>query len=146
MSLSCAYACAASRTMRSSSRSCSSSRSGSDQLKVAGLAEARRSGAFIERLSRRCDRASIARRRFRALPIDLGRWSKPLPSLARQQVVRLSHHSREAAMRRFHGVAQYGRDHAQSGLSLVELLMGLAIFGLLMGLGVPSYRDWIASR
>jgi type IV fimbrial biogenesis protein FimT len=32
------------------------------------------------------------------------------------------------------------------GLSLIELLTALAIFSLLLGLGVPSYRDWIASR
>jgi len=33
-----------------------------------------------------------------------------------------------------------------SGLSLIELLTALAIFSLLLGFGVPSYRDWIASR
>jgi type IV fimbrial biogenesis protein FimT len=33
-----------------------------------------------------------------------------------------------------------------AGFSLVELLIALAIFGLLIGLGVPSYGHWIASR
>ena len=33
-----------------------------------------------------------------------------------------------------------------AGLTLVELLTALAIFGLIVGFGVPSYRDWIASR
>jgi type IV fimbrial biogenesis protein FimT len=32
------------------------------------------------------------------------------------------------------------------GFSLIELLIALAILGLLVGLGVPSYYDWIASR
>jgi len=32
------------------------------------------------------------------------------------------------------------------GFSIVELMLGLAIFGLLLGLGVPSYNHWIASR
>jgi len=32
------------------------------------------------------------------------------------------------------------------GFSLIELLIALAILGLLLGLGVPSYYDWIASR
>jgi len=33
-----------------------------------------------------------------------------------------------------------------AGLSLIEVLIALAIFSVLLGLGVPSYRDWIASR
>ena len=33
-----------------------------------------------------------------------------------------------------------------SGFSLIELTIALAIFALLVGLGLPSYRDWIASR
>ena len=49
-------------------------------------------------------------------------------------------------MHRFQCVAPYACYPSQSGLSLIELLTGLAIFGLLIGLGVPSYRDWIASR
>ena len=32
------------------------------------------------------------------------------------------------------------------GFSLIELLTAVAIFSLLLGFGVPSYRDWIASR
>ena len=35
---------------------------------------------------------------------------------------------------------------ASSGLSIVELLVALAIFSLLLGLGVPSYGQWIAAR
>src|SRR5574337_190844 len=35
---------------------------------------------------------------------------------------------------------------ATSGLSMVELLVALAIFSLLLGLGVPSYGQWIAAR
>jgi type IV fimbrial biogenesis protein FimT len=37
-------------------------------------------------------------------------------------------------------------DSCCAGFSLIELMIALAIFGLLLGLGVPSYRDWIASR
>jgi type IV fimbrial biogenesis protein FimT len=33
-----------------------------------------------------------------------------------------------------------------AGMTLVELLAALAIFALILGFGVPSYRDWIASR
>jgi len=33
-----------------------------------------------------------------------------------------------------------------SGFSFIEILVALAIFSLVVGLGVPSYRDWIASR
>jgi len=32
------------------------------------------------------------------------------------------------------------------GLTITELLVALAIFSLIMGLGVPNYRDWIAAR
>src|SRR5690242_2410817 len=32
------------------------------------------------------------------------------------------------------------------GLSLIELLLALAIFAVIIGFGVPSYGDWIASR
>ena len=32
------------------------------------------------------------------------------------------------------------------GFSLIELLIALAILGLLLGFGVPSYHDWIAAR
>ena len=32
------------------------------------------------------------------------------------------------------------------GLSLIELMVALAIFALVIGFGVPSYRDWIAAR
>lgn len=32
------------------------------------------------------------------------------------------------------------------GLSLIELMVALAIFALVMGFGIPSYRDWIAAR
>jgi type IV fimbrial biogenesis protein FimT len=32
------------------------------------------------------------------------------------------------------------------GFSISELLVALAIFSLIMGLGVPNYRDWIAAR
>ncbi|HTS23776.1 MAG TPA: GspH/FimT family pseudopilin [Casimicrobiaceae bacterium] len=33
-----------------------------------------------------------------------------------------------------------------TGLSLLELLAAIAIFSLVLGFGVPSYRDWIAAR
>jgi type IV fimbrial biogenesis protein FimT len=39
-----------------------------------------------------------------------------------------------------------GRKRTISGLSLIELLTALAIFALVLGFGVPSYRDWIAAR
>jgi type IV fimbrial biogenesis protein FimT len=39
-----------------------------------------------------------------------------------------------------------GRKQTISGLSLIELLTALAIFALMLGFGVPSYRDWIAAR
>jgi type IV fimbrial biogenesis protein FimT len=32
------------------------------------------------------------------------------------------------------------------GFSFIELTITLAIFALLVGLGLPSYRDWISSR
>jgi type IV fimbrial biogenesis protein FimT len=35
---------------------------------------------------------------------------------------------------------------ANDGFSLGELLVSLAIFAVTMGLGVPAYGDWIASR
>jgi type IV fimbrial biogenesis protein FimT len=38
------------------------------------------------------------------------------------------------------------RSRRAGGFSLIELLIAVAIFGLLLGLGVPSYYDWIASR
>jgi type IV fimbrial biogenesis protein FimT len=41
--------------------------------------------------------------------------------------------------------AQSGARRAE-GFSIIELSIALAIFGLLLGLGVPSYGDWIASR
>lgn len=43
----------------------------------------------------------------------------------------------------------YGTRHHRArsaGLSLIELLIALAVLALLIGLGAPSYRDWIASR
>ncbi|MGH8670601.1 MAG: pilus assembly FimT family protein, partial [Burkholderiales bacterium] len=33
--------------------------------------------------------------------------------------------------------------HSQSGMSLIELLIGLAIFGILITKGLPSYSLWI---
>ncbi len=33
-----------------------------------------------------------------------------------------------------------------AGVTLIEAVTALAIFALLIGFGVPSYRDWIASR
>lgn len=38
-------------------------------------------------------------------------------------------------------IAANGR--AQRGVSLIEMLIGLAIIGILAALGVPTYRDWI---
>jgi type IV fimbrial biogenesis protein FimT len=38
------------------------------------------------------------------------------------------------------------RRKSSAGLTLIELLMALAIFAVILGLGVPSYRDWIESR
>lgn len=38
------------------------------------------------------------------------------------------------------------RSDKSAGLSLIELMTALAIFALILGFGVPSYRDWIASR
>src|SRR5260370_7749098 len=39
-----------------------------------------------------------------------------------------------------------GDEWRNAGWSLIELTIALAIFALLVGLGFPSYRDWIASR
>jgi len=33
-----------------------------------------------------------------------------------------------------------------AGLTLIELLIALALFGLILGLAAPSYGEWIASR
>jgi len=38
------------------------------------------------------------------------------------------------------------RRKESAGLTLIELLTALAVFALILGFGVPSYRDWIASR
>ena len=39
-----------------------------------------------------------------------------------------------------------GRVRVAAGFSLIELLIAVAIFGLLLGLGLPNYGQWIASR
>lgn len=33
---------------------------------------------------------------------------------------------------------------AQHGFTLIELMIAAAIFGLLLGLGIPAYKDWMA--
>ena len=43
-------------------------------------------------------------------------------------------------------VASQGNSCRTGGFALIELLIALAVFGLLLGLAVPSYYDWIASR
>ena len=46
-----------------------------------------------------------------------------------------------------HGSIGQACEHARvAGFSLIEVMIALAIFGLLLGLGMPAYRDWIASR
>ena len=35
---------------------------------------------------------------------------------------------------------------ASRGFTLIEMLIALAIFGILLRLGLPTYRDWIASQ
>src|SRR5258708_10938186 len=37
-------------------------------------------------------------------------------------------------------------ERRSAGFTLIETVIALAIFALLVGLGLPSYRDWIASR
>ena len=39
-----------------------------------------------------------------------------------------------------------GIQHSQYGISLIELLVGLAIMGLLFALAAPSYSDWIQNQ
>lgn len=34
-------------------------------------------------------------------------------------------------------------DHGQSGFSLIELMIAIVIFGIVLALGIPSYRVWI---
>lgn len=49
-------------------------------------------------------------------------------------------------MGRRQGIGQACEQDRVAGFSLIEVMIALAIFGLLLGLGLPSYRDWIASR
>ncbi len=39
----------------------------------------------------------------------------------------------------------FGPIERQRGVTLIELMIAMAIFALLLGFGVPSYRDWIQS-
>ncbi len=36
-------------------------------------------------------------------------------------------------------------DGRQSGVTLIELLIAIAIFAIVLGMGVPSYRNWLQS-
>jgi type IV fimbrial biogenesis protein FimT len=35
--------------------------------------------------------------------------------------------------------------YGQLGVSMIEIMVGVAIIAILMGMGVPSFRDWIQS-
>jgi type IV fimbrial biogenesis protein FimT len=49
-------------------------------------------------------------------------------------------------MNRCTDLVRQRRVHEAAGFSMIELMIALAIFGLLLGFGVPSYGHWIASR
>jgi type IV fimbrial biogenesis protein FimT len=50
------------------------------------------------------------------------------------------------AMGRHLEIGEHGGNRISDGFSLIELMIALAIFGLLLGLGIPSYGWWIGSR